>query len=193
MHVFDWDAYHTVFKQGSKYHRPGDFYNAPQQQGSFLNQCDDHKASKQHRDLFIHSFSKAKIQSLEPLIHEKVAVLLRRLREAAQDSTTIDLEMALQCLTADVTMHYSYQMDFGMLDHSEFRPKFITDLKKVGSIVVLFWYLPALGMLLNKMIFEWLPDSVVRKYFASAISAKDMVKVSRLTIKSVVYQVLSGV
>lgn len=179
VHIFDWEAYHTVFKQGTTFHRPGDFYSVPQVRGSFFNNSENPKIAKSHRDLYITAFSKTKIKNLEPLIQEKTALLLRKLAEAAQNRKVVSLDMALQCLTADVTMYYCYQMDFGFLNAPDFKASTIVEIDESSSMVPFIWYLPALGKLMSKTLFEWLPDSFVKKNVPAVGSAKEMLKVSR--------------
>ncbi|EXJ53757.1 uncharacterized protein A1O5_13006 [Cladophialophora psammophila CBS 110553] len=134
LHIFDWD----VFKAGSDFDRPREFYNAPQVEGSFLN-ISNGRVAKPHRDLFVQAFSKAQINGLEPLIHEKVALFLYRLKAEADQDRAIDLDLALNCLTADVTMYYCYQMSLGLLDAPSFRPHLIVELHEFAPIVPFFW------------------------------------------------------
>ncbi|KIW26376.1 uncharacterized protein PV07_09476 [Cladophialophora immunda] len=183
LHIFDWDAYRTVFKAGSDFNRPREFYNAPQVEGCFLN-VSDGRVAKPHRDLFVQAFSKAQINGLEPLIHEKIAHFLHRLKVEADQNRTIDLDLALNCLTADVTMYYCYQMSLGLLDAPNFRPNLIVELHEFAPIVPFFWYFPTIGNIMNKVIFSGLPHSVVKACFPAAASAKDMMAQCRALISS---------
>ncbi|EXJ53868.1 hypothetical protein A1O7_09204 [Cladophialophora yegresii CBS 114405] len=173
LHVFDWDAYRTVFKSGSDFNRAPEFYNAPMVDGSFLN-VSDGRVAKPHRDLFVQAFSKAQINGLEPLMHEKVDLFLRRLKEEAGQNESIDLVLAFECLTADVTMYYCYQMSLGLLDVPKFRAKLILEFHEFGSITPFFWYFPTIGNVLNKVIFSLLPETAVRLCFPSVASMKEV-------------------
>lgn len=177
VHVFDWEAYRTTFRQGTNFYRPGDFYNNPSVNGSFFNNCEDHRVAKMHRDLYVQSFSKARIESLEPLIHEKMNVLLERLNDAAASDKLIKFDLAVQCFAADVTMHYCYQMSFDFLRTPDFEPRMIIDLHDSVTAVPTLWYLPTFGKVMNKLMFELLPDSFVKDKFPAAAALKDMVKV----------------
>lgn len=185
VHVFDWDAYRTTFRQGSNFYRPGDFYNNPAVNGSFFNNCEHPPAAKVHRDLYVQSFSKARIDSLEPLIHEKVNVLLERLNDAAAMNKTIKLDMAIQCLAADVTMHYCYQMSFELLRTPDFEPRMILDFHDSVSIVPTLWYLPTFGKFMNKLTFQLLPDGFVKDKFPAVAALKDMVKVCLSSVHAI--------
>ncbi|OCT46388.1 benzoate 4-monooxygenase cytochrome P450 [Cladophialophora carrionii] len=176
LHIFDWDAYRMVFKAGSDFNRAPEFYNAPMVEGSFLN-VSDGRVAKPHRDLFIQAFSRAQINGLEPLIHEKVDLFLHRLQEEASQNKSIDLVMAYECLTADVTMYYCYQMSLGLLDAPNFRPKLIVEFHEFDSVVPFFWYFPNIGNVLNKVIFSLLPESAVKTWFPGAASMKDVMNV----------------
>ncbi|KIX97850.1 uncharacterized protein Z520_06628 [Fonsecaea multimorphosa CBS 102226] len=203
LHIFDWDAYRTqvttvrclskpseltiasVFKSGSDFDRPPEFYNAPQVEGSLLN-IPNGRVAKPHRDLFVQAFSKAQINGLEPLIHEKIAHFLHRLKDEADQNGTIELDLALNCLTADVTMYYCYQMSLDLLDAPRFRPNLIVDLHEFGPIVPFFWWqradFPRIGNIMNKVIFSILPDNVVKAAFPAAASMKGMMAVSSIEI-----------
>lgn len=176
LHIFNWDAYRTVFKQGSNFDRAAEFYNNPQIDGSILNTPSE-RSAKPHRDLFVQAFSKASINNLEPLIHEKQTIFLDRLSEAARKNKRVDLDLAFECLTGETAMHYCYQMSLGLLDAPEFRPRLIVDLHEFAPMVPFFWYFPIVGEILNNMIFS-LPDSITRKYFPVAASAQAVGAVS---------------
>ncbi|KIW94443.1 uncharacterized protein Z519_04419 [Cladophialophora bantiana CBS 173.52] len=179
LHIFDWD----VFKAGSDFDRPREFYNAPQVEGSLLN-ISNGRVAKPHRDLFVQAFSKAQINGLEPLIHKKVALFLYRLKAEADQDRTIDLDLALNCLTADVTMYYCYQMSLGLLDAPRFRPNLIVELHEFAPIVPFFWYFPNIGNIMNKVIFSVLPHKVVKTCFPAAASMMDMMAQCRALITS---------
>ena len=99
----------------------------------------DARAAKPHRDLFVQAFSKAQINGLEPLIQDKISLFLRRLKEEAAFDKSIDLDFALNCLTADVTMNYCYQMSLGLLHAPGFRAGLIVQLHELGPMVPFFW------------------------------------------------------
>jgi cytochrome P450 len=128
----------SVFKVGSDFAKAPEFYNAPMVEGSFLNVCDPREA-KPHRDLFTQAFSKAKINGLEPLIRQKVSLFLSRLGEAASQNKSVNLDLALQCLTGDVTMSYCFQIDYGLLNAPDFRAGLITELHEMAPMTPFFW------------------------------------------------------
>lgn len=180
IHIFDWDAYNAVFKTGSGFERAPEMYAVPVVEGSLLTTLDS-RAARPHRDLFLPSFSKAAIGELEPLIHEKVTLFLSRLREAAIEGETVPMNMALECLTADVVMHYSYQMSLDLLKTPDFRPKLIVGFQEFSPQIPIFWYFPTIGKIMNKIIFDILPDPIVRSAFPAAAGMKDVVKVNITT------------
>ncbi|KAK6376530.1 hypothetical protein LTS17_007125 [Exophiala oligosperma] len=176
LHVFDWDAYRTVFKPNSDFHRPREFYNAPQCEGSFLN-VSDGRVAKPHRDLFVQAFSRRAIKRLEPLINKKLDRFLERLDEFASRGTAVDLDVAFACFTGDVTMDYCYQMNLGLLDAPLLRPSMMVYLDEFAPIVPFFWYFPGVGNLLNKLVFgDVLPTQKVKAWFPAAAAMKDMMR-----------------
>ncbi|KIW50904.1 hypothetical protein PV05_09681 [Exophiala xenobiotica] len=175
LHIFDWEAYRTVFRAGSDFHRSPEVYSGPQVQGSFLS-VSDGRVARPHRELFVQSFSKAAISHLEPLINEKLLRFLVRLEDFAHRGTAIDLDTAFECLTADVTMHYCYQMSLGLLDDPLLKPSLIVNLEEFGSIAPVFWYFPRLGNLMNKAIFPLLPERKVRTWFPAVAALNGVLK-----------------
>lgn len=170
LHIFDWKAYYTVFKQGSDFDRLTEFYNSPQFDGSFLN-IPNARVAKPHRDLFVQAFSKAAINNLEPLIHEKQVIFLAKLNEAATKDRSVGLDLAFNCLTGETVIHYCYQMSLGLLDEPNFRPRLIVDIHGFAPFVAFFWYFPVIGGMLNNLIFS-LPDGIIDKFFPAAMSIK---------------------
>jgi len=126
----------------------------------------------------VQSFSKAAISHLEPLINEKLLRFLVRLEDFAHRGTAIDLDTAFECLTADVTMHYCYQMSLGLLDDPLLKPSLIVNLEEFGSIAPVFWYFPRLGNLMNKAIFPLLPERKVRTWFPAVAALNGVLKVN---------------
>lgn len=176
IHIRDFEAYSQVFKAGSKFARDMTFYNNPQIDGSILNIADA-KAAKPHKDLFVPHFSKAAINRLEPLIHEKLSLFLTRMESAAFKKTPVEINLGYCCLTSDVVMYYCYQQTFGALDAPDFRFQIILDLEDFSTVVPLFWYFPTVGAIMFGIV-NLLPKAVQRKYFPAAAAMNYIVDVS---------------
>jgi cytochrome P450 len=163
LHVHDWESFNQVFRAGSKFDRDTTFYNNPQTVGSILNAADG-EATKPHKNLFVGAFSRSKVTSLEPRLHEKLNIFLARLESNALEHRPVDLDTGYQCLTGDLVMEFSYQHTFGFLDSPDFSAPILKDMEEGGAIVPVFWYFPRLGDALGKVI-NRLPSSFQRKAF----------------------------
>ena len=177
IHIFNWEAYFSVFKAGSRFNRDPTFYNNPQVDGSILN-VPDGEVAKPHKNLFLPAFSKAAVNRLEGLIHEKLTIFLERLATASHKKTVTAISVAYNCLTADVVMHYCYQHSFGFLDAPDFEVQMIHDLDTIGPLVPIIWYFPTfMGILL--LTISLLPESTQRAYFPAAAAMSHIVNQCR--------------
>ena len=182
LHIENWDAYFTVFKAGTRFNRDLSFYNNPQIAGSILNVADG-EVAKPHKNLYLSAFSKAAVNRLEPLIHEKLGLFLERLATAAFKSSVVHLNAAYCCLTADVVMYYCYQRTFGFLDAPNFEVQMIKDLEDFTPMVPSFWYFPRFSAVMFNFV-NFLSESARRKYFPAAAALNAIVEQCRERLTS---------
>ncbi|KAK4609352.1 Cytochrome P450 monooxygenase aflU [Fulvia fulva] len=170
LHVHDWHAYCQVFKANTRFDKDPSFYANPAVDGSFF-QIPSAKDAKPLRDMFLPHFSKAKVDKLEPLVHEKLDFFLKKL-EAEQDS--VQLDTAYSALTGDTAMHWTYQESFGLMEAPGFRHKMLLDMDEMSYIMPPLWYFHrALGVFMA--LIASLPKSIKRKYFP-AVAALDAIE-----------------
>ncbi|KAJ6019622.1 hypothetical protein N7522_001689 [Penicillium canescens] len=77
-----------------------------------------HDHHRFRRNILSNYFSKRSVQSLTPLIHEKVDKLISNFEKAYKAGTVLRLHLDFAALTADVITHYSYGWSHGYLDDS---------------------------------------------------------------------------
>lgn len=77
-----------------------------------------HDHHRFRRNILNSYFSKRSVQSLTPLIHEKVDKLINNFENAYKAGTVLRLHLDFAALTADVITQYSYGWSHGYLDDS---------------------------------------------------------------------------
>lgn len=81
----------------------------------------EHGLHRQRRGYMNPYFAKRSIVAMEPLIHERITAMLRRLDEAREAGTPISLDKAFSAMTADIiTSHFfGYHYDYLSLPNLE--------------------------------------------------------------------------
>lgn len=79
----------------------------------------DHDLHRKRRAAMGPHFSKRSIQSLEPLIMEKVSKLVDRFREVAGSGKIVNMSAAYAALTMDVISRYSFGQSMGNLEKED--------------------------------------------------------------------------
>ena len=79
----------------------------------------DHDLHRKRRAAMGPHFSKRSIQSLEPLIMEKVSKLVDRVREVAGSGKIVNMSAAYAALTMDVISRYSFGQSMGNLEKED--------------------------------------------------------------------------
>jgi cytochrome P450 len=74
----------------------------------------DHTHHRSRRGYMNPYFSKRAIVSLEPMIHERISALCRRMDEACEEGIPINLDRAFSAMTADIitTRFYGYHYNY---------------------------------------------------------------------------------
>ncbi|KAF4550001.1 Cytochrome P450-like protein 64 [Elsinoe fawcettii] len=173
LHIWDWDAYQTVFKS-TKFIKDRALYNAPQVEGSILNILDA-KQVKPHRDLYTPYFNKSSINALEGLVHEKLSLFLNKLEGAASEGKSVKINVGYSCLFADVVMYYCYRKDLGALKSPDFTIPLIHHMEQFAPMVPFLNYFPLTGAVMFILI-QMLPTALQRKFFPEAASMGELVK-----------------
>jgi cytochrome P450 len=169
-----------VYKPGTHFKKDPEFYNSHIVDGSFFN-VRETKEARPIKDMYQPYFSRAAIQRLEVLIHEKVNKFLDALQGAAKLSEAVDLTLGYKCLTADVVMGYCYQKTFGALDAPDFRFQLILDLEELFQTAPLAWYFPKSVNTLSRVLMN-LPKAVVEKILKPLIATFEIQKVCWLSV-----------
>ncbi|KAJ5757735.1 uncharacterized protein N7511_006429 [Penicillium nucicola] len=98
-----------------------------------------HDHHRFRRNILNNYFSKRSVQSLTPLIHEKVDKLISNFENAHKAGTVLRLHLDFAALTADVITHYSYGWSHGYLDESSGCLK--NDLVDAVNGLMVMWHI----------------------------------------------------
>jgi hypothetical protein len=170
-----------VYKTGTLFKKDPEFYNSLIVDGSFFN-VHGTKEAKPIKDMYQPYFSRAAIQRLEDLIHEKVNRFLNALQGAAESSEAVDLTLGYKCLTADVVMGYCYQKTFGALDSPGFRFQLIRDLEGLFRTAPFAWYFPRFINSLSRGLVR-LPRSLIEKILKPFAAIFEIQQVCRVQFR----------
>lgn len=76
----------------------------------------DHDLHQARRNGLTKFFSKRSISNIQPIIQDKVERFIKRLREAHETGSIVNLNTLCAAFTADTISHYSYGVSMGCLD-----------------------------------------------------------------------------
>lgn len=133
-----------IFRTGTKYdkqmhHTPNGYYLSIVEHSYFL--VKNTKEAKARKDLYAGFFSKAAIQRLEDLIHQKVDHFTTVMDTTGK--TAVNLTLGYMCLTSEIIMDYSFRKPLGALEAPGFRFPLILAIQQFFSMNYLTHYFPA--------------------------------------------------
>ena len=108
-------------------------------------------------------FSKAAIRKVEFLIRSDVARFLDKIRAAALENTSVNLNHGFNCLTGDIIMNYSFQENLGGIDAPNFELPLILAQQKFGSLHKQVQYFPTIMRPLLRQV-DRLPQSFMQRF-----------------------------
>ena len=76
----------------------------------------DHNLHQFRRNILANFFSKRSISNIQPLIQDKIELLVGKLEKASNSGAVVNLTTLSAAFTADVISHYSYGVSLGCLD-----------------------------------------------------------------------------
>lgn len=144
LHIRDIEAYNQVYKMGTKFNKDPSIYDFAFSKGSLINEMNV-KAARGHRDMYAPYFTRNAILNLEFVIRENLSTFLLRIDELAQKGSTIDLNLAFRCLTADTILKYVFDTNFGALQGPDgFDYAMVAPMEEfmAGWTLTFGWYFP---------------------------------------------------
>ncbi|KAL9080165.1 MAG: hypothetical protein Q9157_001010 [Trypethelium eluteriae] len=78
--------------------------------------ANEHNLHQFRRNILANFFSKRSITNIQPLIQDKIERLIKKLEEARNDGSVVNLTTLSAAFTADTISHYTYGVSLGCLD-----------------------------------------------------------------------------
>lgn len=118
LHIMDPDFYQELYgdRKMDKYQWWCNLAGAP---GSMFATADA-ELHRKRRVVLNNFFSKKAVAELEPLIREKIRILVGRFEDAAKSGEVVRLDCAFMALTMDVICSYCFGKDRGYLSSPDF-------------------------------------------------------------------------
>ncbi|KAI3008181.1 hypothetical protein CBS147346_2752 [Aspergillus niger] len=117
LHITDVSKYKVIYSQSKPFPKHGEFYEAFNTPHTVFTEIDA-GMHKERRRLLNPFFSRAGVFKLEPIIHDKVDILINKIRRL-ENSHNINVYDAFRCLTTEVIMEFAFARSANMLEESE--------------------------------------------------------------------------
>ncbi|GKZ35743.1 hypothetical protein AbraIFM66950_006496 [Aspergillus brasiliensis] len=135
IHITDVSKYKVIYSQSKPFPKHGEFYEAFNTPHTVFTEIDA-GMHKERRRLLNPFFSRAGVFKLEPIIHEKAEILMKKIRRL-ENAHNVNVYDAFRCLTTEVIMEFAFAKSANMLEENEtnFESWFLTAFDAVaGSI-----------------------------------------------------------
>ncbi|KAI2848230.1 hypothetical protein CBS147343_5440 [Aspergillus niger] len=117
LHITDVSKYKVIYSQSKPFPKHEEFYEAFNTPHTVFTEIDA-GMHKERRRLLNPFFSRAGVFKLEPIIHDKVDILINKIRRL-ENSHNINVYDAFRCLTTEVIMEFAFARSASMLEESE--------------------------------------------------------------------------
>ncbi|KAJ5753488.1 uncharacterized protein N7511_007641 [Penicillium nucicola] len=114
LHITDITQYKVIYSQTQPFPKDKEFYDAFNTPHTVVTETEI-ELHKEHRRILNPLFSRAESFKLEPLIHEKVAVLLGQINKL-KGVQNINIYNAFRCLTTEIVMEFVFAKPENLLD-----------------------------------------------------------------------------
>ncbi|KAK8130693.1 trichodiene oxygenase [Apiospora kogelbergensis] len=169
VHINDPEYYHNIYAGGTRRvdKDPSTIagFGVPDSVGATV----DHSLHRQRRGYMNPYFARRSIVSLEPLIHERIMALLRRLDQAHATGTPISLDKAFSAMAADIITSHCFGYHYDYLGLPDLHDPIRKGLKGMSGVFHWTRFLPWLSRLMKA-----LPVAVVRRAQPAAADLLDL-------------------
>ena len=135
VHINDPDYHHVLYSPNLRLDKDQWFYNFLGTGASAFT-TGDADLHRSRRSTLSKYFSMARVNQLEPLIRDRAAKLLTRLKEYGANGRPIPMSNAYRCLTLDIIAAYSYPRPINLLDTPDFGKDFHHTVRNFASITI---------------------------------------------------------
>ncbi|OCT50238.1 cytochrome P450 oxidoreductase [Cladophialophora carrionii] len=151
LHLTDTSLYKTIYSQTKPWPKDADFYSGFGTPHTLFVEHDV-ALHKERRRLLNSFFSKSTIQSLEPMIVDKVKILMARI-DRLDSSKPVNIGNAARCLNADFISEYAFAKSLDTLKVSNdcFEADFLTAFDASGRSLWTMIYSPVLRRVAQAM------------------------------------------
>lgn len=151
VHVRDSEYYSTIYTAGARKVNKDSATVGAFAVPTSVAATVDHHHHRARRGYLNPYFSKRSINSMEPMMHERIGKLCDRLDTSRQQKEVVTLDSAFSALTADIITERFYGENFDYLDIPDFKMAVTEAFLGVSLIFHLARFIPGLVSTLKKM------------------------------------------
>lgn len=155
VHINDPDYYETLYSINGSRNKDSWFIESFDVAESAFATL-DHRLHRPRRALIAPYFTKARVQRVQSLIHDKLQKLTTRFNEVAHSGKPLKVDVAFNCFTADVITSYTSFRAFNYLDDPHMMPIWSETVRNLVEIGMLARHLPGFFPLLVSMGMKWI-------------------------------------
>lgn len=151
LRVQDPDAFYEVHYVGSQFARDPDFYHIFGGVGNPVFTTLDAREHRVRRSYLNPTFSKKKILLTEPMVREKVELMLRRFEEFERSGKTVNIYIACGALTVDVITDFAFDSCLDILKTEDFTHRLCTVFEQTAESVWFLKHYPTISWLVPRI------------------------------------------
>jgi cytochrome P450 len=158
VHINDPEYYNNIYAGGSRRVNKDPSTLAGFSVPTSVAATEEHDLHRQRRSYMSPYFARRSIVSMEPLIHERITAMLKRLDQARESDTLISLDKAFSAMTADIIASHFFGYHYNYLNIPDLRDPIREGFKGISEMFHLTRFAPWMTL-----AFKALPVSLVRR------------------------------
>ncbi|KAL4941779.1 hypothetical protein BDV06DRAFT_235807 [Aspergillus oleicola] len=204
LHVCDYEFMDTLYTGHSRKRDKWSFYTGVLGTPGAAMNTNGHELHRVRRSAMNPFFSKTTIRNLQPLVDEKVDILLERLGRVGRENGVVNVNHAASAFTNDVVTEFCFGKCHQRLLSPDFDPSF-HDKAKAGLKVIPFlasfpWIVraldslpPALGSLLSSDYAEYIAEkNEILSEATKAMASRDSTTPSTSPYRTIFHEILDS-
>ncbi|KAJ5046317.1 uncharacterized protein L3040_003564 [Drepanopeziza brunnea f. sp. 'multigermtubi'] len=178
LHVLSPSFYEKLYAGSGKRRHRWDWFTAQFGLPQSMLASNDHDSHRIRRAALLPFFSKSAARNLQPIMDDRIEVLLHRLQQFRISGEPVTLNYAFSAYTNDIAQEYAFARSDHRLEHPEFEPTFHDALvagSSQGAIIKQWPWLLPLMQSLPDAINTWM-DPNLKSFFSLEHSIRTQIR-----------------
>lgn len=151
VHIADPDFYDVLFASGSQKRNRDHFVLDGFGLPDTVIASEDHDLHRMRRAPLSPFFSTQAIARIEPVVHEKLALLCGRLKQLEGSHEPVNVEAAINAMTTDIITQYCFGKSYDFLKKPDFAADWVTMMMGASEFSNFGRYFPWIPIIMAKM------------------------------------------